>query len=249
VHGLAHLGVLRVLRGENLRPAVVAGTSAGAIVGALLAAGLSQDAMEKAALELDWKGIGSVVWPSRGLMSNAPLQRRIDEALGQRPIEALPTPFGAVASKVVDGSSVLLRAGPAGLAVGASCSIPVLFEPVRIDGLDLFDGSLTEPVPVDAARSMGAGFVIAVDVAYRPHDVRPRGVGDMAFQMMHILINSLIAEQVRRADFVVRVELHHLMLGAWTAQTLVDEGERAMRAAWPELEPRLRQAGFAPPRR
>ena len=249
VHGLAHLGVLRVLLSQGLRPGVIAGTSAGAIIGALWAAGMAQDAIEATALDLDWQGIGSLTWPTRGLMTNAPLQRRIEQAVGERRLEALPTTFGAVATNVVDGSRVLLRTGRVGLAVGASSCIPVLFEPVRIDGLDLFDGSLTEPVPVDSAHEMGADFVVAVDVAYRPADARPKGVADMAFQMMHIMINALIDEQIGRAEFIVRIELHHLMRRGWTAQTLIDEGERAMRAAWPELSERLRQAGFRQPRR
>ena len=249
VHGLAHLGVLRVFRSEGLRPGVIAGTSAGAIIGALWAAGMEQDAIESTALELDWQGIGSLTWPTRGLMTNAPLQRRIEQAVGERRLEALPTTFGAVATNVVDGSRVLLRKGRVGPAVGASSSIPVLFEPVRIGGVELFDGSLTEPVPVDSAHEMGADFVVAVDVAYRPHDARPKGVADMAFQMMHIMINALINEQIGRAEFVVRIELHHLMRRGWTAQTLIDEGERAMRVALPELYERLRQAGFRPPRR
>jgi NTE family protein len=249
VHGLAHLGVLRVLRSEGLRPGVIAGTSAGAIIGALWAAGMEQDAIESTALDLDWQGIGSLTWPTRGLMTNAPLQRRIEQAVGERRLEALPVPFGAVATDVLDGSRVLLRKGRVGLAVGASSSIPVLFEPVRVDGLDLFDGSLTEPVPVDSAREMGADFVVAVDVAYRPNDARPKGVTDMAFQMMHIMINALINEQIGRAEFIVRIELHHLMHRGWTPQTLIDEGARAMRAAWPALSERLRQAGFRQPRR
>ncbi len=236
IHGLAHVGVLRELERRGLRPAVVAGTSAGALVGVLHAAGLDLDAIESIARSLDWQRSGRLVWPSRGLMRNGPLQRRIDAAVGARRLEALPTPFGAVATDIVTGERVLLRTGACGLAVGASSSIPVLFAPVRVGRRDLVDGSLTEPVPADAAREMGADFVIAVDVAYRPGDAAPRGITDMAFQMMHVMVNALIAEQIRRADFALRLDLHRLMLGSWNADTLIEEGERVMREAWPELE-------------
>lgn len=248
-HGLAHIGVMRALAQAGLRPDVIAGTSAGAIAGVLFAAGLAPAAIEAVARGLDWRSSGRLTWPAKGLMSNAPLQRRIDQAVGHRRIEELPTRFGAVASNAMDGSRVLLRSGAVGPAIGASSSVPVIFEPVRVDGLTLIDGSLTEPVPVDSARAMGADFVIAVDIAYRPHDERPAGMSDMAFQAMHILINALIAEQVRRADFALRIELHRLMHGDWSARTMIDEGERMMLAAVPELRARLQEAGVAAPRR
>jgi NTE family protein len=247
-HGLAHIGMLRALERIGLRPDVIAGTSAGAIAGVLFAAGLEPAEIEAVVQGMGWRSSGRLTWPVSGLMSNAPLQRRIDQAVGYRRIEALPFRFGAVASNVMDGSRVLLRSGAVGPAVGASSSVPVIFEPVRVDGVDLVDGSLTEPVPVDSARAMGADFVIAVDIAYRPHDEPPVGMADMAFQAMHILINALIAEQVRRADFTLRIELHHLMHGDWAAQTMIDEGERAMRAAWPALRERLQSARFEVPR-
>lgn len=239
VHGLAHVGVLRVLAENALRPAVITGTSSGAIVGSLLASGMPIAEIDAAAREFDWQRSSRFTWPSRGLMSNAPLQRQVERAVRGRRIEQMATPLGIVATDVLDGSRVLLREGPTGPAVGASTAIPVLFEPVRVGSRDLIDGSLTEPVPVDAARQMGAGFVIAVDVAYRPRDERPGGIADMAFQMMHIFVNSLIDEQVKRADFAIRLDVHRLMHGKWDADMLIGEGERAAREAWPALARRL----------
>jgi len=244
VHGLAHVGVLRVLERNGLRPDVVAGTSAGAIVGALYAAGLSVDAIDAISRRFDWQRSGSLTWPGRGLMSNAPLQQRIDQAVDGRRIEQLPLPLGVVATGLIDGAKFLIKEGRTGLAVGASSCIPVLFVPVRIDGRDYVDGSLTEPVPVDSARAMGADFVVAVDVAYRPMDEKPKGISDIAFQMMHIMINSLLSEQIPRADYALRLDVHRLMRGSWDAQMLIDEGERAAQAAWPELERELRRAGY-----
>jgi len=244
IHGLAHVGVLRVLERHGLRPDLVAGTSAGAIVGALYASGLPIDTIDEIARGLDWQQSGSLTWPGRGLMSNAPLQRRVEDAVGGRRIEAMPLPLGIVATTLADGARMLIRAGETGLAVGASSCIPVLFVPVRVEGRDCVDGSLVEPVPVDSARTMGADFVIAVDVAYRPMDEKPKGISDIAFQMMHIMINSLLSEQIPRADFALRLDVHRLMLGAWNAQMLIDEGERVAHAAWPELALALRRAGY-----
>lgn len=238
-HGLAHVGALRALADLGVRPDVIAGTSAGAIVGALFASGMPIAALEATAQTFDWQRSTRFTWPSRGLLSNAPLQRQVDQAVAGRRIEAMPVPLGIVATDVLDGSRVLLRAGATGAAVGASSAIPVLFEPVRVGTRDLVDGSLTEPVPVDAAREIGASFVIAIDVAYRPRDERPGGITDMAFQMMHILVNALIEEQIRRADFAIRLDVHRLMHGKWDASMLIDEGARAVREAWPQLRVKL----------
>ena len=239
VHGLAHVGVLRVLAANNVRPAVVTGTSSGAIIGALFASGMPIAEIDAAARNFDWQRSTRFTWPSRGLLSNAPLQRQVEDAVRGRRIEQMPIPLGVIATGVLDGARVLLREGPTGAAVGASSAIPVLFEPVRLGSRDLIDGSLTEPVPVDAARQMGAEFVIAVDVAYRPHDERPGGIADMAFQMMHIFVNSLIDEQIKRADFAIRLDVHRLMHGKWDADMLIGEGERAAREAWPALARKL----------
>ena len=245
-HGLAHVGVIRAFEREGLRPDLVAGTSAGAIVGVLYAAGLDIARIDEITRGFEWQQGGALTWPGRGLMSNLPLQRRLEEALGNRRIETLPTRFGAVATSLMEGEKVLFRSGAAARAVAASSSIPVLFEPVRIGGRDYVDGSLTEPVPVDSARAMGADFVIAVDVAYRPRDEKPQGITDIAFQMMHIMVNALLAEQIGRADFALQLDIHRLMRGTWSAQTLIDEGERAATEAWPELARKLRDAGRAP---
>lgn len=239
MHGLAHVGVLRALSRRGVPPHAIAGTSAGAIVGALAAAGLPLERIEALARELDWNSAGRLTLPWMGLMDNAPLQAFVDRALGGRRIEQLPTPFAAVAADIGDGSTVVLRAGPAGRAVGASSGVPVLFRPVRIAGRDLVDGSLVSPVPVDAARALGADIVVAVDVAYRPHDETPRGIGDIAFQMMHVMVNRLIEEQIGRADVVVRMELHHLMRKGLDPDALIDAGEQAMLAAWPRLRDRI----------
>jgi NTE family protein len=238
-HGLAHVGVLRALSRRGVRPHAIAGTSAGAVVGALAAAGLAVERIEALARELDWSNAGRLTLPWKGLMNNAPLQAFVDRAVEGRRIEQLATPFAAVAADILDGSTVVMRSGPTGRAVGASSGVPVLFQPVRVEGRDLVDGSLVAPVPVDAARALGAAVVVAVDVAYRPRDEAPRGIGDIAFQMMHVMVNRLIEEQIGRADVVVRMDLHHLMRDSLDPDALIDAGEQAMLAAWPRLRQRI----------
>jgi len=245
VHGLAHVGVIRAVMRRRLPVRIVCGTSAGAVAGIMFAAGLDAAAIEAHARRIDWRSAASMVFPWLGLMSNEALGQTIDEIVGRRPIESLPLRFAAVAADIRDGARVLLDRGPAGLAVGASAAIPVLFQPVTIDGRELVDGSLVEPVPVRAARELGAGFVIAVDVAFRPSEEPPAGLAGIAFQMMHVMINALIDEQIGDAAFALRMNLHRLMMhDEHPASVLIDAGERAFDEAWPELARRLAGAGI-----
>jgi NTE family protein len=167
-----------------------------------------------------------------------PLREAIDAAVGARPIESLPVRFAAVASDAASGETVLLDRGAAGAAVAASSAVPVWFEPVPIDGRDLLDGSLTAPVPVDAARALGADVVVAVDVAYRPHEAPALWLADLGFQAIHILTNALAREQTRRADFTLRLDLHRLMSQRMDPRALIDAGERALI----EIAPAVRRA-------
>lgn len=242
LHGYAHLGVVSAFAELGLKPDVIAGTSVGAIVGALWAAGLDADAIERFAHEPAWREFGALRLPRLGLAELNRLRDEIDRRVGGVPIERLQTPFAAVATDVATGAPVLLAGGGTGAAVAASAAVPIRFEPVTIDGKRLADGALVSPVPVDAARALGADFVIAVDFAYRPYEERVDGMLAMAFQMVNILVNRLIEEQVRRADFAIRQDVHAAMQGPSGIRALRQVGENAVRHAWPALQPKLRAA-------
>jgi NTE family protein len=235
VHGWAHIGVVRACERLGLKPFAIAGTSAGAAVAALWAAGVLSEQMVTLAAQLGWSQAGPLAWSSRGLRRTDDLRDLINAALGRRPIEALPVRLATVASDALSGEAVVLDRGSAGLAVAASSAVPVWFEPVRIGGRDLMDGSLTAPVPVDAARQLGAQVVVAVDVGYRPYEKAPAGMVDLAFQSMHILTNALSREQSRRAEHVIKLDLHHLMHGGLDTAALVEAGEAAMLDLAPAL--------------
>jgi NTE family protein len=169
--GWAHVGVLRGLEALGVRPDVVAGTSAGALVGAAWAIGRLDD-FERWLDTLikprdlvdyfDFSLRGAVL--KGGLLKGERLFDFFSVHAEDRPIERLPIPFGAVATDLATGGEVWLRAGSLQAAVRASVSIPGLLKPVRVDGRWLVDGSLANPVPVTLCRALGADVVLAVDV-------------------------------------------------------------------------------------
>jgi NTE family protein len=236
LHGHAHIGVMRAFEARGVRPDLIVGTSVGAIVGALWAAGLDAAAVERASERFGLTDAAQLTWPRRELLRNDGLQDLLREWLPTRTIEAWPIPFAAVATDLDRGERVILDRGDAPSAVAASACMPVLFEPVERDGRRLVDGALVEPVPVRAARALGSVRVVAVDVAFRPHDEPVRHVVDAGFQIVHILTNALIAEQVVDADVRIRLELHRLMRDRGDyAGVLLQAGERAALQAWPRI--------------
>jgi NTE family protein len=236
-HGLAHVGAIRAFEKLGVRPAVIAGCSAGAIAGGLWAAGRNAGEIELFARDDSWRQDDRWRWPRFGLGHLRRLQAMIDEQTKGARIEALPIPFAAVATDLVTGRAEVLRRGPLAPAIAASASVPVMYEPVVLEGRLLVDGALTAPLPIDAARLIGAQVVIAIDVAYRPYEDTVTGITGVAFQMFHIMVNQLITEQVRRADHAIRLDVHALMKDGADPQALLDAGERAVYAAWPTLAP------------
>jgi len=168
--GLAHIGVLRALVEAGIRIDLVAGTSMGAFVGALFAAG-KLDALEKEFLGMDWQGIVSLVdpvFPRSGLIDGHKIGEFVRRHVPEPGIESLPMPFRAVATDISTGEEVGIDSGNLVEAVRASIAVPGVFTPVRCNGRVLADGGLVNPVPVSAVRAMGAEAVIAVDLN---HDI------------------------------------------------------------------------------
>jgi NTE family protein len=163
--GFAHIGVLKVLDDMGVRPDLIVGTSAGAMVGALYASGMDARAIERLAMNL--RAIRFYeprqLFGMRG--SGRPVEEFINESVAGRAIEQLHIPLAIAATRLHDQRLVLFDHGDTGLAVRASSADPDRFEPVEIGGALYADGDELSPVPIHAARQLGARFVIAVNVS------------------------------------------------------------------------------------
>lgn len=170
--GLAHIGVLRVLEEQGVIVRGISGTSIGAIVGALHAAGRLDD-FEAYIRKLDAKSMLRLldpVVPRAGLIGGNRVVGRLREFLGSMNIQELPTPFNAVATHLESGKEVVLSEGNLVDAVRASFAIPGVFTPIQIDGEWLVDGGVSTPVPIQSARALCPGLpVIAVNLSNIDH--------------------------------------------------------------------------------
>jgi NTE family protein len=164
--GWAHIGVIRALEAAGIRPNLVAGTSIGALVGAAYALGKLDEleAWVRALRARDVVGFLDIGVGS-GLIKGERLMAALHADSGDRTIEELSTPFGAVSTDLRTGEEIWLRSGATLDAVRASIALPGLFPPVEREGRLLVDGGLVNPVPISLARAMGAEIVIAVDLS------------------------------------------------------------------------------------
>jgi NTE family protein len=164
--GWSHIGVLRELADNGIRPDIVAGTSIGAVVGGCYAAG-KLDQIEVFARSLTKRRVFAMMdlsFSGMSLIGGDRLRSALEQELDNFQIEDLSIPFAAVATEVGTGHEVWLQHGPLALAIRASYALPGVFEPVRIGDHYLFDGALVNPVPVTVCRALGADFVIAVNI-------------------------------------------------------------------------------------
>lgn len=171
--GLAHIGVIQVLEENGIKVDVIAGTSMGAYVGGMWAAG--QNGQELAALAAkmasrrDLFQLIDPVIPRRGFVGGKKILARLRRTLGHRSFADLPTPFYCVATELDGYARAVLHEGDVATAILASLAIPGIVTPVLRDGVEYIDGGVAEPLPVEALRESGqVDFVIAVNVLPRP---------------------------------------------------------------------------------
>jgi NTE family protein len=238
--GFAHIGVIKMLEASGIHPDVVAGTSAGSVVGALYAGGMDAFALQQAAFGLDEAKIRDVRLFSGGLVQGQALQDYVDQLVGKRPIEQLKLPFAAVATRLETGERVVFVHGDTGQAVRASSSVPGVFEPTEIGGEHYVDGGVVSPVPVDAARQLGADFVIAVDISARPGGSNPQGLLNIVGQSISIMGQKLGELEMQRADVVIRPRLGSIGSTDFEQKNeAILAGEQAALAAIPAIRARL----------
>ena len=241
--GFAHIGVIKALEARGLKVDLIAGTSAGSVVGALYASGMSGLQINKLALTMDQASISDWAMPfrTRGFLQGVALQNYINTTLHNRPIEKMAKPLGIVATDLRSGQPILFQRGDTGTAVRASCSVPSIFEPVKIGGHEYVDGGLVSPVPASFARRMGADFVIAVDISADPETALTQSSFDVLLQTFTIMGQTIKTYELEKyADFVIRPNLAAMSGSDFTQRNAaILASEEAVARLYPELRRKL----------
>ena len=236
--GFAHVGVIQVLEEAGIRPDLVAGTSADSLVAAIYASGKTGSQLQRVAETMEEATIADWTVPlfNRGVLRGDALARYVNAQVGSRLIEDMHLPLGIVATDLNSGRDVLFQRGDTGTAVRASSAVPGVFQPVRISGRDYVDGGLVSPVPVRAARKMGAELVIAVDISSPPDGNLAGGTLDVLLQTFSIMGMSINTFELQDADVVVRPSLNGIASSDFSSRKRsIDAGRKAMIQAMPQL--------------
>lgn len=237
--GYAHIGVMRAFEKAGIRPDLIVGTSAGAILGSLWASGMRSQTVEAIASELETNAFAN--WTStieqiargnfKGLASGVEIEEFVSRHVRIQEIEDLPIRFAVIATDLNSGEPIRINGGSLAKAVRASAGVPVRMTPVEavVQGRarELVDGGLVEPLPVNTARLLGAEIVVGVDVGYKPSEARVWNPLDVAFQSLQIAINALRNTERTTADFLIAPRIHERDVSLEKMGLLIAEGERA----------------------
>ena len=239
--GFAHIGIIKVLKENNIPVKVVTGTSAGSIVGSLYASGMSPDRLELEAEILGKTDLVDLTLSSSGFIKGEKLQNYINYKVGNRSIQQFPIKFAAVATDFESGKAVAFNRGNVGQAVRASASIPNVFQPTLIGGRRYVDGGLSQPVPVSAAKKQGANFIIAVDISARPVKNVNQGFFSYLDQTFNVMSIPLLQHELGQANVVIKPKVLEMgSIGGFDQkQRAIQLGEEAARAALPEIKRKL----------
>src|SRR5450830_601435 len=246
--GFAHVGVIKALESQGIVPDIVVGTSAGSLVGALYAAGNNGFALQKLAMEMDEASISDWSVPFfakvSGVLKGEGVQNYVNRAVNNVPIEKFKIPFGAVATDLKTGQTILFQRGNAGVAVRASSAVPGVFQSVKIGDHYYVDGGLVSPVPVRFAREMGADFVIAVNISAQPEAQASASSVDVMLQSFAIMGQSINYYELKDADIVIQPGLGAMKGSDFAGRNLaILAGEQAAMKLMPEIRQKLKLKG------
>ena len=240
--GFAHVGVIKVLESQGIVPDIIVGTSVGSAIGALYASGLNGFQLQELSIPMREGSVIDWSWPNRGIFTGQLLEEFINLKVNQKPLEKLQRTFAVVSTDLKTGEEVIFRTGNTGMAVRASCAVPGLFQPAVINGRSYVDGGLVKPVPVSEARTLGADFVIAVDISNKPENNPTQSTTDVLMQTFDIMSQTINRYELPKADVVIHPVTRNIDQGSLDDRhAAILEGEKAASAAMAEIKLKLQK--------
>ncbi len=235
--GFAHIGVLKILEANKIPIHMIVGTSAGSFVGSLYAYGYNSFQLQKISHTLEKNELIDLTVPDNGFIKGDKLEAYINTMVKNLPLEKMRIPFYAVTADIQNGREAVFSKGNTGTAVRASCSIPGIFRPVKIDGRMYVDGGVVSPIAVDAAQRLGADAVIAVDISSDIDARQPEGTIEMILQSVGIMHSRIASVQLEKADVVIRPKVGNIGSADFNKRLdAIMEGEKAAIAALPGIQ-------------
>lgn len=238
--GIAHIGVLRVLREAQIPIDCVAGTSVGALIAAGYCAGSSLEEMEKVGAATSFADFGRWTPSWLGLATNQRMEKYLTRFTSAKTFEELQKPLAIAATDINAGVSVYYSHGLLVPPIRASCAYPGLFLPIQHEGRTLVDGFLTAPVPVEGALLLGADIVIAVYLESGTLE-QPRTFTDILSRAFNILQRHSDLAWRTQADVIIEPDVKPFVWDDFSKTPgMIAAGEAAALAALPQIRAALR---------
>jgi NTE family protein len=237
--GIAHIGVLRVLREAGIPIDFVAGTSVGALIGVGYCSGASLEMMERVARGTKFADFGRWTPSWLGLASNLRLERFLSRFTTVQNFEDLKTPLAIATTDINLGITVYYCGGPIGPPLRASCAYPGLFVPVKFDGRTLVDGFLTALVPIEGVFLLGAEVVIAVHLEAGTIE-EPRTFTDILSRSFTIIQKHADNQWRQQADVIIEPDVQPFVWDDFSkTNQMIRAGEEATLKAMPAIRAAL----------
>ena len=238
--GIAHIGVLRVLKEAGIPIDCVAGTSVGALIATGYCAGCPLEQMEEIGVITSFKDFGRWTPSWLGLATNQRMEKYMARLTSITRFEELKTPLAIAATDINEGVTVYYSSGPIAMPLRASCAYPGLFVPIQYDGRTLVDGFLTSPVPIEGAAMLGADIVIAVFLE-AGNIANPRTFVDVIGRSFNIIQRHADVTWRQQADVIIEPDVEGMAWDDFTrTPDLVRAGQAAALKALPEIRAALR---------
>ena len=238
--GIAHVGVLRVLREAGIPIDVVAGTSVGALIGAAFCAGTPLERMQEIGAGTSFADFGRWTPSWLGLATNQRMEKFLGRFTPLKTFEELAIPLAIATTDIEAGISVYYTRGPLGPPLRASCAYPGLFVPIQFEGRTLVDGFLTSPVPVEGVLLLGADLVIAVYLESGNIE-QPRTFTDILSRSFNIIQRHTDIAWRQQADIIIEPDVKPFVWDDFSrTPELVAAGEAAALAALPQIRAAVR---------
>ncbi len=236
--GFAHIGVLKVFEEEGIPVDVITGTSMGALVGGLYAAGTPVKYLEAYSDKLEISKYLDFSVSKAGLMKGRRIELLLKVLTGNKSIGQLQIPYACVAVDVKTGEVAVFKEGGLYEAIRASISMPGVFAPYEIEGRFYMDGGPLCRVPSGAARALGADVVIGVDVSWRGQEKRVPTNPLSALQAALSITGWEIAKgRENEADLLITPDVHKVNpFSQKEAEICIAEGEKAAREALEKIK-------------
>ncbi len=227
--GFAHIGVLKVLVREGIPIDFIAGSSMGALIGALYGAGHSPELMEKMAFQFRRKYFVDITVPKMGFVKGEKAKNVIRMLVKQKMLEELQPSVSVVATDLKKGEKVVFTKGDIAQAVRASIAIPGILVPEKIGGRLFVDGGVVDRVPVSVVKDMGAEIVVAVDVSYFNAEPDITSIYDVIIQSMDIMEKEMVRYREIESDLMIRPIFKHIKATQFTeVEEIIRQGEKEM---------------------